>query len=329
MADIIQDCNIICCTETWLSPTLTDQLVNLPGEKIYRQDRVGKNVKAKGGGVCIYLADKLAAYCAPVSNLSKCTSDYEIICLDITKPGLKFMTIICLYRPPTGKIKPCIEYLKTVFLNCKSEIWILGDFNIDFLDRASIPRSNFQSLFTNYGLKQIIHNVTRPTNKSGSCIDWIVTNSPFIEQCGVSDDFISDHFTIYCIRKKNREKHSYVYREVRDLSNFDSEVYSNTLKYLNWDFITESDDVELIWSILYKRIYDILTIMCPFRKYKQREEITPWINPEIYRAIRRRDAFIKLFKQTGHAFHLETARRCRNHVNGLIKKLNQNIYSIN
>ena len=147
------------------------------------------------------------------TNLSLCTSDYEILCIDLMKPGLKFMTIICLYRSPSGKIKPCIEFLKTVFLSCKSEIWLMGDFNVDFLDRAGTSRANFQSLFSNYGLKQVMLSVTRPTNKSGSCIDWIVTNSPFVKTSGVSDDFISDHYTTYCIRKKNREKHVYVYRE--------------------------------------------------------------------------------------------------------------------
>ena len=294
--------------------------MKLNGKRIYRQDRSGDNVKTRGGGVCVYLTDKLGAYCTLCTNFTKCSSDYEILCLDIKKPGLRHMTIICLYRPPAGKIKPCIDYLKTIFPRCNSEIWLLGDFNIDFLDRVSTSRSNFQALFANYGLKQLIQNVTRPTNRSGSCIDWIVTNSLFVKQCGVSDDYISDHLTTYCIRKKDREKHSYVYREVRDLSNFDGEVYRNMFMHLDWDFVNNSEDMEYIWSELYKRMYDILKIMCPFRKYKQREYVTPWITPEIYRAMRKRDAFIKLFKQTGHVVYLETSRRCRNYVNGLIRK---------
>ena len=40
------------------------------------------------------------------------------------------------------------------------------------------------------------------------------------------------------------------------------------------------------------RIYDVLSVMCPFKRYKQRKDITPWLNPEIYRAMRKRDAFI-------------------------------------
>ena len=69
----------------------------------------------------------------------------------------------------------------------------------------------------------------------------------------------------------------------------------------------------------YRRNYS-LSLMCPFKKYKQRKHVTPWMTPAIYRAMRERDAFICLFKQTGYPQHLESARRCRNSVNGLIYK---------
>ena len=318
--NLYKNVDIICCSETWLSPKLSNQLLNIPGKQLYRLDRDGMNVKAKGGGVCIFLLDKLGSHCTPLPTFSKCTPDFEILCLNIMKPGLKFMTLICLYRPPTGKVKLCVDYLKTLLPKCHSEIWLLGDFNVDFLDRTNSARTKFQSLFTTHGLKQIIQNVTRPTNKKGSCIDWIVTNSYFLKNYGVSDDLLSDHLTTFCIRKKMRETHNYVYREVSDLSNFDSDVFTNILKNSDWNFIQTSDDIDYIWSEIYKRIYDILTIMCHFRKYKQRETVTPWINPIIYRAMRKREAFVKLYKQTGLSQKLENARHSRSYVNGLVRK---------
>ena len=230
------------------------------------------------------------------------------------------MSIVCLYRPPNGKVKLCIDYLKNVFKNCKSEVWLLGDFNVDFLDRSSVPRTKFQTLFNTHGLKQLIQNITRPSKSSGTCIDWIITNSLYVKNYGVADDFISDHFTIYCIRKKTREMHNYIRRTVRDMSNYDENVFSDILHNLNWDFVRESEDMEYIWSTLYTKIYDILTIMCPYRKYKQHEQVTPWINSRIYKAMRECDAVIKMLKQTGHEEYLKLARRYRNHVNGLICK---------
>ena len=60
--------------------------------------------------------------------------------------------------------------------------------------------------------------------------------------------------------------------------------------------------------------------MCPYRKFKQREFITPWIYPSIYKAMRKPDALVRLFRQTGHTRYLELTRICRNQVNGLIRK---------
>ena len=96
------------------------------------------------------------------------------------------MSLICQYRPPDGNIKSCIDYLKIVFQACKSEIWILGDFNVDFLDRSCDSRSKFNTLFTSCGLKQLMHSITRPNKKGGTCIDWVVTNSEFIKEYGVT-----------------------------------------------------------------------------------------------------------------------------------------------
>ena len=106
-------------------------MLKLLGKRLHRLDGVGLNVKGKGGGVCVYLPNPLSGHCT--LNLELSTQDFEIICLDITKPGLKYMSFLRLYRPPTGKIKSCTEYLKSIFQICKNEIWILGDFNVDFI----------------------------------------------------------------------------------------------------------------------------------------------------------------------------------------------------
>ena len=175
-------------------------------------------------------------------------------------------------------------------------------------------------MFTSHGLKQLIQPVTRPNKKGGTCIDWIVTNSLYVKKHGVTDDYVSDHLTIFCVRKKAREKYNYVYRIVRDLSNFDLQVYRNLLSQTDWTLLLSSDDVEYMWSELYKRMYDVLSIMCPYRRYKQREVVTPWLDATIYKAMRERDAFMSLFRRTGYSLYLEIAHQCRNRVNGLIYK---------
>ena len=54
-------------------------------------------------------------------------------------------------------------------------------------------------------LKQYIRDMTRLTNRGGTCIDWVITSSSYVNGSGILDDLLSDHFPVYAIRKKERE----------------------------------------------------------------------------------------------------------------------------
>ena len=70
-----------------------------------------------------------------------------------------------------------------------------------------------------------ITDITRPNNGGGTCIDLIMTNCVFVAQCGVSDDMVSDHFLIFCIRKKKKEKKVIKTEKVRDLKNYNEKFF--------------------------------------------------------------------------------------------------------
>ncbi len=67
----IRDCNIICLTETWLTPTVPDTAVT-PSDNfsVLRMDRTAEAGKTKGGGVCFMINKK---WCDPrnISILSR------------------------------------------------------------------------------------------------------------------------------------------------------------------------------------------------------------------------------------------------------------------
>ena len=178
----------------------------------------------------------------------------------------------------------------------------------------------YLNFFKKHGIKQLINGRTRPNRKGGTCIDWISTNSDFVRSYGVLDVLISDHLPVYCIRKKLREKHESVYRTVRDFSNYNADNFSTLNRSLNWDVFNNMDDVETVWNYLYKNVRDILSVICPFRSLRQRAKVTPWLNVDIYRAMRKRDKYISLFKITGNQYYLCLARRSRNCVNQMISR---------
>ena len=39
----------------------------------------------------------------------------------------------------------------------------------------------------------------------GSCIDLIMTNSMYVLESGILNDFVSDHYSIFCVRKKKKK----------------------------------------------------------------------------------------------------------------------------
>ncbi len=80
----IRDCNILCLTETWLTPTVPDTTVT-PSDNfsVLRMDRTAEAGKTKGGGVCFMINKK---WCDPrnISILSCSCS-----------PHLEHLSIIC------------------------------------------------------------------------------------------------------------------------------------------------------------------------------------------------------------------------------------------
>ena len=84
-------------------------------------------------------------------------------------------------------------------------------------------------------------------------------------------------------------------------------------------------DPNMKWDLLYNNFCDILSIMCPFKMYRQREVITPWITADIYRSIQYRDSLVNLYRITGNNMYLTLMKQQRNRVNSMIESA-KNIY---
>ena len=94
------------------------------------------------------------------------------------------MLICSKYRPSRGKFR--VEILTELLTrndNSNKEIWLLGEFNIDYLDHANQNIDTFNVLFKKYGMHLFLLEPTRPEDYRNSCINtylyWIVSNSLF------------------------------------------------------------------------------------------------------------------------------------------------------
>ncbi len=135
----IRDCNILCLTETWLTPMVPDTAVT-PSDNfsVLRMDRTAEAGKNKGGGVCFMINKK---WCDPrnISILScSCSPHLEhlsIICRPFYLPR-EFSSIVVtsVYIPPQADTSLALSNLHDVlsgYINKHPDaaFIIAGDFN--------------------------------------------------------------------------------------------------------------------------------------------------------------------------------------------------------
>ena len=165
--------------------------------------------------------------------------------------------IACIYKPPKGKVENCIQILTDLvnrYQNMNYEIWLLGDFNIDFSRQDDVNTVKLNRFIKNLGLSQVIDGITRPNTKGGSCIDLIITdcNYKFVSDSGILNDLIADHYSIFSVRKKKRERKEMVMKTVRGYRNFDEDNFGELIIAKDWEEFDNSLNPDVQWEKIHQ-----------------------------------------------------------------------------
>ena len=212
--------HIICFSETKLDESITDGEIGIENYSCVRKDR-----NRNGGGVACFIHKSIA-----FEVRSDFSDDFENIFIDILLPKTKPILLGVAYRPPSDM--QFVENLANSISKSNSfdaqEVILLGDFNVNLLDRKkklihkkgyrfsnddnnySTPlhlTKNYNQLLKSNGLTQLINEPTRKTDTTESLLDHILVNTPDkISQSGVIEKGISDHEFIFCTRKHQKIK---------------------------------------------------------------------------------------------------------------------------
>ena len=119
---------VISLSETWLDDSVLDSEISMDNYCLILQDR-----NRNGGGVCMYIRSDIS-----FSYRNDLESDgLEVLWCDILLPKSKPIVVGACYRSP--KQNDLIEKLEDILFQIRSdsEIYILGDFNIYFLQKSS------------------------------------------------------------------------------------------------------------------------------------------------------------------------------------------------
>lgn len=128
--------DLVCICESWLSDSVSNSQIEVNGYTLFRHDRFAWK---KGGGLCIFGRDHLKLDATRLSHLNVSNATIEIQVLKLQLPCTKPLIFLNTYRPPNGNITQAIEKIQFVIdsVPSSSELYILGDLNIDLLASRS------------------------------------------------------------------------------------------------------------------------------------------------------------------------------------------------
>ena len=200
---------VFCMSETWLTPLMPDNMLEIPNYILERVDRTWipplKKQPSKGGGVGMYVKSDLDYSSYEFKHLNMSSKDIEIIWISFHPKNRRKYVIASVYRPPNGNVIAFCNMLKDmvtdITTDSNADIFITGDFNIDYNKHNHPKRQELKNWETSLGLKQYISYITRFSD-SPSTIDLIFSNSDDISHSGVLHLNISDHEATYFVRKK-------------------------------------------------------------------------------------------------------------------------------
>ena len=176
---------------------------------------------------------------------------------------------------------------------------MLGDFNIDMLQRSSPFFSRYIEILNFFGCDQIIEDITRKAKSSSSLIDHIVTNTrEMVQNSGIITTGFSDHFVTYCSRRLPKDIFSGSnIKRVRSFKSYSKELLNIELSAIDWSDLLVSVDVDYCLSEFTRLFNQAVDKVAPFKEIRVRNKSNPWMNSEILASIKKRDSLLSRFKR--------------------------------
>ena len=322
---LTENIDLLCLTETWLHDMYTDVMVTIPGKKCFRWDRSNGHCngvdKVRGGGLACYVDNSIAPDCTLLRSLCITSPHIELLTIKLTQSQHKTRYILTVYRPPCGNVVQFFQILEDFFeLHnlIENEVWLVGDFNINYLKRTDVNTKKAIDFAREYGLHQLINSTTHQTGFSASCIDLIFTNAMFIHSSGVLDDVLSDHFPVFACVKKPREVHKCTRIKGRSYIRYDKTSFCSLLQNDDWTEFYNVRDPNILWDILIHKINTHLSVMCPIKFIRVTINKPFWLSHHILESINDRNHLYKKAKNTKTHDDLMKAKLARNRTNKLI-----------
>ena len=251
--------------------------------------------------MCAYIRNPLKAQI--LKDLSgTSTTWFQQLWLQVQYKKIRSFVICAVYRPPDCHVSCFEDFLKpssTHALSLNKPVIILGDLNYNLLQQNpdGLSLLNFVS---ELNLEQLITSPTRTTEFSESLIDVVISSTPdLVQESGVIETCISDHFSVYMVLNLKLPKQPRSYITVRSFKNYNPMLFTADLvskhETLLQSIFTESD-VNSKLSILNDALLSTLQTHAPVKTIRVRNRPCPYITQNIKDLMAHRDQLHREFK---------------------------------
>ena len=296
--------DIITISETFLGPHSTVDLT-LPGyHNIIRRDR-----PTFGGGLAVFI--------------SKCISfkrNVNFECQSIENMWIEINTaegklLLCnVYRPPNNTdfwehFNANVEHVKTESVS--KYLMILGDLNADF---ATMNGKYLNEMCLLHNLECHIHQPTRITEFSQTCLDQIISNIPNFISDIIIDPPVStnDHCTVGVKLKFNLYSEHAYYRHIWLYDEGDYNGFRNALSCADWNECFESNNVDKVCLSWNEIFLNAARSFIPNKSVLIRPKDSPWYTSDLRKMKRKVIRYYHNAKTKMNSYHWEKYKQLRN-----------------
>lgn len=268
--------HIICISETWLRPSITNDFLSLPGYTLIRCDRIGKT----GGGVAMYISNLLNITILAQSNGEYCKKPEYMIAEVLV--GSEKILVASVYRPPKiGFLNEFEDKLLDIYSDYENLV-IFGDFNAD-LYTPTYDSNHLREFIDSSNLYLVPYNPTHHLKNSSTWLDICAVDCEekvlTFGQEGVP--FLSAHDLIsinYNIKVSNANPRR---RRARDFRNFSLPIFLHHLSNQNWLEIAETNDIDNKIELFNNILLSSLDTNAPETSFVPKKKPAPWLTPHI------------------------------------------------
>ena len=298
--------DILTFSETKLDDSVTDVQIEIENYSVIRNDR-----NRHGGGVCMYVNSRLSYITRPELTHEA----IETVWIEIIGKQTKPVLVCTIYRPPGQNdfydiLEGCMSKVDG------GETVLIGDWNTDMLSKEAPVFKSFSRFCDLHSLHQLIMQPTRICDSTQTVIDLILTtDKDKILKSGVFICGLSDHYMVFCSRKK-QQPYSGHHKTVqsRVLKNYNSEDFNHRLESLDWSRELNCTEVDKAWHGFKAKFISILNTVAPLKTTRVKSRSEPWMNSDILTAMIARDKKCseyhkcnsKLKKRFGHDLRIHT-----------------------